>query len=145
MVEVIETFESRLGWHPCDYATYKKLKKLNYMLHLNKQQYSKHTRWLRKRSWNRILWKKIKDANNRPIGWQNLGPAPEPKFFIFSLKEQQEILTSYTRARMPKKSKDEVRPLTLSIDQINALLSRSEKELEGIEQQNKEIKNLLRN
>lgn len=84
-------FQSRWGFHPCDYATFLKLKKLHARYWQALRQYAQWRRWQRKQPQNRVLRQWIRDAQGRRIGRRIIGPWPEPPLDpLFCVREQVE-------------------------------------------------------
>jgi hypothetical protein len=115
-------FQSKWGFHPCDYATYRKLKRLNWFAQLARRLDAEHDRWDRKQPQNRFLKTRVRDGERTIKGWAydangNRIPWPEPQYlrgqaWINSVEE------NCHRARYPKPSPDEVKPLSIQdIDQ----------------------------
>jgi hypothetical protein len=65
---VSTTFRSRWGFHPCDYATYRKLKLLNLVYHRAVRLAHAWERWQRKAPHNRVRRHRIRDEQGRTIG-----------------------------------------------------------------------------
>jgi hypothetical protein len=111
--------QSRFGFHPCDYATYRKLKRLNFFAQLSKRLDASWQRWNAKQPQNRFLretkhegtrairgW--ALDANGNRIPW--LEPVSVPGKIGIGVIEE-----NYKRARYPVASADLVKPLTIAV------------------------------
>jgi hypothetical protein len=70
--------QSRWGYHPCDYETFQKLKKLHARYWRALRGYAAWRRWQRKRPQNRVIREWLRDAQGRRIGHRIVGPRPEP-------------------------------------------------------------------
>jgi hypothetical protein len=109
MSTVTETavYESRWGFHPVSYETFRKLKFLHKWYY---QTLKDHARW---RRWNR------KFPHNRK--------GPEPQYCPFFCKENKfwrpedhGVREAYQQARMPV-PREEVQPLVLSVEVIDRM------------------------
>lgn len=111
----VEVFESRWGFHPCDYQTFRKLRFLKKCWFETQKAKADWERWVRKEPQNRVIRRWKRDENRRKIGHEVVGPRPEPKvcpYFDGSFLVDCEI------ARMPR-DKGNVTPLRHTIEQIN--------------------------
>jgi hypothetical protein len=80
-------FQSRWGFHPCDYQTYRKLKFL-YQVYLQAVRMA-HAwgRWQRKDRHNRVIRRRIRNEKGQTIGYGPPLPLPEPRICpVFSQK-----------------------------------------------------------
>src|SRR5262249_51541295 len=80
-------FQSRWGFHPCDYPTYRKLKLLN-QVYLQAIRLA-HTwaRWKRKDPHNRTIRRRIRNDQGETVGYEPPVPLPEPRLCpVFSRK-----------------------------------------------------------
>jgi hypothetical protein len=72
-------FQSRWGFHPCNYQTYRKLKFL-YQIYLQAiRQAHAWERWKRKDPHNRVIRRRIRNQKGQTIGYEPPVPLPEPK------------------------------------------------------------------
>ncbi len=71
--------QSRWGWHPCDYATFLLLKRLNARYEKAVRLFAAWIRWQRKLPHNRVLRETLLDSRGRKIGRRVVGPRPEPR------------------------------------------------------------------
>lgn len=112
-----DVFESRWGFHSCDYDTFRKLKYLKKCYHQTLHDKAVWERWERKHPDNRVIrkWHRDRDADGRKMGCEIVGPRPEPKYCPYRLGG---FLGDFEQARMPQK-KEDVRPLRHSVDDIN--------------------------
>jgi hypothetical protein len=69
---------SRWGWHLLDYETFQVLKRLNARCEEAARRYAAWRRWQRKKPHNRVIRRKIRDAEGHSVGTEVLGPRPEP-------------------------------------------------------------------
>lgn len=120
------TFLSRWGFHPCDYETYLKLKKLKKLYWASVSANAKWHRWDRKQPQNRFYWEPIPEGFSirdfkRKRGSQ---PIPEPKRcsekFCY-------ILDEFNKAKTPRGNIKDVVPLGVTTEQIDHLLEVVEK------------------
>ncbi len=140
-------FQSRWGFHPCDYSTYRKLKFLHHVYQQALRMAHAWERWKRKDPHNRVERRRIRNAKGQIIGYEPPAPLAEPRLCpIFSHKvlEQRHvdkkanlfregfldekvvtddvgIAEDYAGARKPVKELAEVRPLRVSVESIDAL------------------------
>jgi len=128
-------FLSKWGFHPCDYETYLKLKRLKKIYWEAVRTYGRWRRWDRKRPENRFYWLPRTRTTKRkrsPI------PIPEPKCcplwkpFYGRWPETSELqdnwlLDDFEEARMPKAKPEDVQPLSRSVKEIDELLEKAEK------------------
>ena len=110
--------KGKFGFYPCEWETYRKLKRLNYLAFLHRKAEKAHARW------------ENKDPKNRF--------AVEPKQGCPRLRERVKtgkwettplvdiIYNDYREARYPKATAEEVKPLFLSNEQIDELLAVAE-------------------
>jgi hypothetical protein len=136
--------QSRWGWHPCDYATFALLKRLHAAYWRAARQYATWQRWHSKMPRNRVLRRRIRDAQGRKIGSEVVGPWPEPPLpALFCtrrlvlthwgedgkpLKEGRPteevvfddlgVLATYRAARRPVATEAEVPPLRLTGEDV---------------------------
>jgi hypothetical protein len=130
----VEGYQSKWGFHACDYETFRKLKALHKAYWKAVYDLGKWFRWQAKMPHNRVLKQRIKDDSGRVIGWKELGPWPEPTYLpIFGCPSYRRdfmtvpqhlndrgIVAAYQNARMPK-SANEVVPLNISLEEIDTL------------------------
>ena len=119
-------FQSKWGFHPCDHATFLKLKRLNWFAHLSRRLNAQYERWARKQPQNRFV-KTTKVVDGKKYrGWAldekgNRIPWLEPVSVPGKLGNDL-IAENYRRARFPVSSPEAVKPLTLRIEDIDAEL-----------------------
>jgi hypothetical protein len=140
-------FQSRWGFHPCDYATYRKLKFLHHVYLLSLRRARVWERWHRKDPHNRVMRRRIRNDKGQTIGYEPSIPRPEPELCpVFSQKmlakryvdkrgtyfregyledkvitDDLGILADYAAARNPGKEIGAVQPLRMSLETIDAL------------------------
>lgn len=71
-------YQSRWGYHPCDYETYQLLKRLHALYLRARRQYAAWRRWARKRPHNRVVRQTLRDGAGRKVGSRVVGMQPEP-------------------------------------------------------------------
>ncbi len=80
-------FQSRWGFHPCDYATFRKLKFLRHLHQKALRMAHAWERWNRKDPHNRVLRRRIRNAKGQTLGYEPPGALPEPRICpVFSQK-----------------------------------------------------------
>jgi hypothetical protein len=141
------TFRSRWGFHPCDYATYRKLKVLNLVYQRAVHLAHAWERWHRKAPHNRVRRRRLRDGQGQTIGYADPVPLAEPPLCpLFSRKVQEQrfmdrmgsyvregfldekvvtddpwIATDYSTARRPAADAGAVRPLRCTVAEIDDL------------------------
>jgi hypothetical protein len=63
------------------------LKRLRLLWFLTVRRQAAWTRWHRKQPQNRVIWRRLRDAGGRPVGWERLGPRPEPRVPAFMIQD----------------------------------------------------------
>jgi len=130
--------KSRFGFHACNYDIFLKLKKLKKMYFKALYRNADWTRWSNKHPQNRVLRKWIRNDKGQRIGFNVIGPMEEPKVYpIFGGRHyvpqgehalnDMGVLEAYNTARTPYITAEEVKPLKLTIEQINNMLAHLEK------------------
>jgi hypothetical protein len=156
MSAVQQVFESRWGFHPCDYPTYRKLKFLNLVYQRAVRMAHAWQRWQRKDPHNRVSRRRNRNEKGQTIGYSDPIPVPEPPICpVLSCKVQERrfvdrkgnyskegfledkvvtadsrIATDYTAARRPASEPGAVRPLSVSLAEIDALYETARRWLE---------------
>lgn len=88
--------KSRFGYHPCSYELYLKLKYI-YKHYWNAlSDYSNWERWNRKYPHNRVIRKRKTNAKGQKIGYEIVGPRPEPTYCPFFVKTVVKYGVSYS-------------------------------------------------
>ena len=150
----MSAFKSRFGWHPCDYATFRKLKTLHKLYWQAVYQKAAWERWERKEPQNRVMRPRIRNAEGQVVGYKPAMPRPEPKLNGFLKKqtyktrynrsglylgkevERERVVWAfvpeygwqdYKNARMPVETPEQVIPLKLTIEKIDELLASVQK------------------
>jgi hypothetical protein len=139
--------QSRWGWHPCDYATFRLLKRLHRACETARRQVAAWHRWHRKMPHNRVVRRWLRDSLGRRIGCAVVGPLPEPplsppfcvrrlipSFWSEDGRPLAEarlvedvvfgdlgIVEAYRTARKPAASPEEVRPLAFTAEELHRL------------------------
>ena len=144
-LQATAVFKSRWGFHPCDWTTYQKLRRLNFLAFRARVVGAAWQRWNRKLPKNRIIKRTVRDESGRPIRREpkldaagNVIPIPEPKQPIayqgfripgshFDSNILDVIESDYRTARVPWQSAAEARPLALSAEQIEEQLAQFER------------------
>ncbi|HZU39322.1 MAG TPA: hypothetical protein VFA18_25575 [Gemmataceae bacterium] len=140
-------FRSRWGFHPCDYATYRKLKLLNQVYLRAVRLAHAWARWKRKDPHNRVSRRRIRNNKGQTVGYGPPMPLPEPKVCpVFSQKVFEKryvdkkgtvtregfmeetvimingwISVGYASARRPVAEPDKVQPLHHTAAEMEAL------------------------
>ncbi len=144
-------FQSCWGLHPCDYSTYRKLKFLYHVLQKAVRMAHTWERWKRKDPHNRVMRRRIRNAQGQTIGYETPVPIAEPGICaIFSQKllenrhvdkkgnlfregfleenlvtDDLGIAGDYVAARRPVKELAEVRPLRVGLETIDTLFEQA--------------------
>jgi hypothetical protein len=87
-------FQSRWGFHPCDYPTFRKLKFLNQVYLQAVRLAHAWARWHRKDPPNRVIRRRIRNEKGQTLGYEPPVPLPEPRICpVFSQKvfEQRHV------------------------------------------------------
>ena len=140
-------FQSRWGFHPCDYQTYRKLKVLHSVYQAALRMAHAWERWNRKDPQNRVMRRRIRNDEGQTIGYEPPVPLAEPRICpVFSQQVQERrhvdkkgvvhkdgffhpkvmtddlgIVEAYSDARRPAKEATEVRPMRIAVEAIDAL------------------------
>jgi hypothetical protein len=151
MSAVQPVFRSRFGFHPCDYATYRKLKFLNTIHQRAVRLAHAWDRWKRKDPHNRVNRRRIRNEQGQTIGYTDPVPLPEPTICpVFSRKVQEKrfmdkkgkqfkegfldervvtddsrIATDYSAARRPAATPEAVGPLGSTRAEIDELYEKA--------------------
>lgn len=147
MTSTPQVFQSRWGFHPCDYATYRKLKLLNQVYLRSVRLARAWQRWQRKEPHNRVSRRRVRNGQGQTVGYGPPVPLAEPPVCpVFSQKvyrtrfvdkkggRQKEgfleetcltddfgVAAAYAAVRRPAAEPGQVRPLGLSAAEIDAL------------------------
>ncbi len=143
---------SRWGWHPCDYETFRLLKRLHAVYWRALRQFAAWQRWKRKLPHNRVLRRRVVDAQGRKVGSEIVGPMPEPPLHpLFCTRTRvvrnwtrdgryvkdgettervafhdHGIPDAYRAARKPAATEAEVAPLKLTAEVIRRMAREAE-------------------
>jgi len=113
--------KSRWGFHPCSYEDFRKIKLLHKHYWLAKIAEAAHERYYRKLPHNRVIRKMNKIVLEKPI------PMPVPFFpAIYEKILKKPIVPLYQQARHPQPTEDQVKPLAISMSQVNVWLAEIE-------------------
>jgi hypothetical protein len=124
MTNVNNVYQSRWGFHSCNYETYLKLKKLKKYYWKAIYRIAEWNRWNNKLPHNRIIRKWHRNEKGQRVGFEIVGQKPEPQRLpVFT----REVLSDFENARLPYKTVEEIKPLYFSLNQIDSML----KELEN--------------
>jgi hypothetical protein len=144
-------FQSRWGFHPVSREIDKKLRFLNTVYQRALRMAATWRRWERKAPHNRVTRPKVKDSSGQVIGYGEPTPWNEPAICpIFTSKitkkvqwhptlgyhkdgidytyvetHGEEILAAARQARTPCPTPEAVRPLSLTVEEINSLYDRA--------------------
>jgi hypothetical protein len=139
-------FQSRWGFHPCDYSTYRKLKLLHHVYQKALRLAHAWARWKRKDPHNRVMRRRIRNSKGQTIGYEPPVPLAEPRICpIFTQKVlenrhvdkkgtffrdgflEEKVVTDdlgiaedFAGARRVVRETSEVRPLHISVEAIDA-------------------------
>jgi hypothetical protein len=125
------TVQGRWGWYPCDYDTYRKIRKLYGYYLKSLRMDAAHARWARKEPQNRVLKRKVLDAQGRVCKRETvLGedgqPVMRPEPPIMRVPISHFVEEDYRNAKMPKATQADVQPLKLSLSSIDQQLKACE-------------------
>lgn len=115
--------QSKWGFHPCSWETCQKLKRLSIAHQQSLREDAALTRWEAKLPHNRVLKRWKRNEQGQRIGYEIVGPSPRPVVKnTATLNCRHNVLSEYQNARRPKKTAEDVRPLNLTVAEIDALL-----------------------
>jgi hypothetical protein len=141
-------YQSRWGYHPCDYETYLLLKWLNGLFLRALRLYAAWQRWARKMPHNRVVRQTLRDDAGRKFGSRVVGPQPEPPLCpMFCRKVHAhrrragtgaeapevgaaftvpwDIAAAYRAARTPAATAEAVQPLPCPPEEVRRLAARA--------------------
>lgn len=138
MTTVQNVSKSRFGFHACDHETFLKLKKLKKMYYKALRRNAEWNRWNNKLPKNRILRKWFRNEKGQRTHSEIVGPMTEPKVYpVFGARHyvpqgehalnDMGVLEAYNTARTPYETPEKVKPIKLTVDQINNMLAHLEK------------------
>lgn len=145
------TFQSKWGFHPCSREVSKKLRFLNDVYQKALHKAAAWRRWDRKAPHNRVQWPKIRNNSGNVIGYGDPVPLGEPALCpVFTSKitkkvtwhptkgyfkdgidytyvetDGEEIRETARQARTPMPTPEDVHPLPLTEQEIDALYDRA--------------------
>jgi hypothetical protein len=109
--------KGRWGFHPCDHATYLKLKRLNFLRYKHEQRRAEWIRWQRKDPQNRRIFVPQNPGDNKRNTCKinrRYKVKPEPVLCQITGSAEAAIFKSYLLARMPVAEAKDVVGLTMS-------------------------------
>jgi len=124
---------SRWGYHPCDLATWLRIKRLRFLWFRTVRRLAAWRRWNNKLPHNRIIWRRLRRDDGNPVGWEHAGPWTEPAVPDFMVCDQcgQRVLAHewiepcYRQAKWPTSDPQEPWPAE-RLSEIDELLDRLE-------------------
>jgi hypothetical protein len=111
---MVQVHKSRWGYHPCDYETFLLLKKLNAFYQRALHRYAVWKRWSRKQPHNRVIRKRILDAQGCKVRSEVVGPMPEPCLCPFFTKREKVVRHRNNRGKTIQEGKAELVRLEFS-------------------------------
>lgn len=136
MTTTVNIFESKFGFHPCDRETYKKLKKVRYYLHIERQQQSALKRWSAKLPHNRkrrICTEVYTDKNGKHTPIYEVTEWNKPQVCPINLH----LFSAEYRKALPQSNPEHVKQLSLSLEQIDSFVEQAELWLKSIGKENR--------
>jgi hypothetical protein len=102
-------FRSRWGYHPCDWNAWIRIKRLRFLWFLTVRRLAAWRRWNNKLPHNRVIWRRIRGDDSRPVAWEKIGALAEPRVAEFMVREEwgrrqmahSWIEESYRQAKRP--------------------------------------------
>jgi hypothetical protein len=111
----MQSFQSRWGYHPCDFPTFLKLKRIHKVFWVGLRKLAAWERWHRKLPHNRVLVRWERDAAGRKTRRVVIGTWPEPvvpEVLRAICRGGYPVLEDYHNARHGK-APDQIRPLRI--------------------------------
>jgi hypothetical protein len=110
-----------------------KVRRLRFLWFLTLRRLSAWRRWNNKLPQNRVIWRRIRRSDGRPVGWEKVGVRPEPAVAEFMVREEwgrrvlahDWIEACYRQAKRPTAEPQEAWPAA-RLEEIDALLGRLE-------------------
>ena len=140
--------QSRWGYHPCDFETYRLLKQLNALYEKAIHAHAAWGRWARKLPHNRVIRRYLRNEKGEKIGSEVIGPMPEPKLSrLFCTKthvmnpaqgsraatrvafDSLGVPEVYRGARTPAATGERVTSLPWTADEIRRLIAKAEEDI----------------
>lgn len=113
--------KSRWGYHACNYQDFLKIKLLHKHYWLAKYAEAAYNKFYAKQPQNRLIRKSNKILLTNPI------PMPVPFFpNIYAKLLKKPIVPAFQQARHPMPTQEHVKPLLISMSQVNELLAEIE-------------------
>lgn len=115
-------YTNKRGFYPVDFEGYKKIKLLHKHYWIALSSAGAFTRYYAKKSHNRLIRRRNKIRLSQPL------PMTVP--FMPTIYEKiikKDIVGLYNQARMPKENADLVKPLSISMSQVDGFLEEIEK------------------
>lgn len=118
----MSTYQSRWGYHPCDFPTYLMLKAINKVVLLHLRQQAAWERWDRKMPHNRIYRSKLRNNSGQVVGFGLPVPRPEPEVTLSFLPPKARLVPEvYRWARRPAPTPEAVERMKLTVEDIRHL------------------------
>jgi hypothetical protein len=143
----MNAYQSRWGYHPCDYETYLQLKKLNGYYEQALRAFAAWQRWARKEPQNRVRRGHVRNDKGQKIRTEVIGTLPEPGLpalfctkarlvahaagrglkdgWRVSLNGSLPVAEVYRRARRPAATPDAVTPLPWSPEEVRLFVEQA--------------------
>jgi hypothetical protein len=143
----MNVYQSRWGYHPCDYETYLLLKKLNGFYEQALRAFAAWQRWARKEPQNRVRRRHVRNDKGQKIRTEAIGPLPEPRLpalfcikarivrhdarhgpkegWRLSLNHSLAVAEVYRKARKPAATPEAVTPLPWSPEEVRRLVEQA--------------------
>lgn len=112
-------FQSKWGWHPCDYETYQKLRVLNKFTYQNEGGAARWWRWARKAPHNRVGEEPFLVQFFAKKG--HCGGDGRYSVTQWNTRLVDKIRADKKNAQYPKEKREQVAPLILTRQEINYL------------------------
>jgi hypothetical protein len=116
----MQVFQSRWGFHPCDYQLFLKLKRIHKAYWEGLRKLAAWQRWHRKLPANRVIGRWHRDDAGRKIRREIIGPQPEPAvpaIYREICGSSISIAEEFQKARHGR-AKEEVTPLRIPAEVI---------------------------
>jgi hypothetical protein len=112
-----ESHKSRWGYHPCDYETFLKLKKLKKYYWMTVYRNAQWKRWNAKLPHNRVIKRKgiVISQMIEPLVCS-----------VMLSKNSERVLEDFENARMPQANPESVKPLRMPLEWIDETLKKCE-------------------
>lgn len=107
------TVEAKHGFYPCDYQTFKKLKRLNFLLLASLKRIAENRRWHAKAPQNRVWRHRPYRGAKREIIGPRLVPVLSPLSHL-TVEDYEEIRRNYNYARYPAAGPEGVNGISIT-------------------------------